>query len=332
MILDELDEKVLRINVEPCDYFGERYVHRELTSSPLEYFSFVLKELKAIAAGRVSIELPPKQIFQDPDSAADFRVMPCVVRSASDVRKTVKLVGTNILQKKVPDQITVGKALVIDPQENFVSHIFDACLLSSARTGICAAIATDLLSVSRERVTVFGAGRVGYYAAFYAAALNGVREISFVDIDPDRAENTADLLSRQIAQVRFSVEKEGRSDKTDVLILATTSAQAVSIPPGPGANLIISLGADTDFQSELDPAWAAVSDIFVDTKDSMRFGDLYKWQQDGLISTDRITDLFGVLRNGAQPYSRTRILVSTGSALFDNITIGYLLDRIKGNR
>ncbi|TAN41326.1 MAG: hypothetical protein EPN22_15540 [Nitrospirae bacterium] len=326
MLFDRLNEKILKVAGEPFEYFDEQLVHRLLTSHPEEYFKFVLNELKDIADGRISIELPPKQIFSEPDNAADFRVMPCVVRGASGVRKTAKIVGTNINQKKVPDQITVGKVFVIDPDENFISHIFEACLLSSARTGLCAAVATELLSVSRNRVTVVGAGRVGYYSALYTASLKGVEELFLFDTDVEKAEHAAKILAEQVTHMKI---RAAMPDKTDVLILATTSSKPISKPPGYWANLVISLGADTDFQSELDPAWATASDVFVDTPDSARFGDLLRWQTAGLITAKDITDLIEVLSKSAPAGSRTRIFVSTGSALFDNITVGYLLKKMR---
>lgn len=323
--MDELEKEVMRVAGEPCEYFDEWAVHHGLTERPGEYYRFVLEELKDIASGRAVLELPPKQVFTDPGSQSDFRVMPCVVRGRSGVRKTVKLVGTNIVQEKVPDQITVGKAFAIHPDENFVSHIFEACLLSSARTGVCAAMAIELLSSERGKVAVFGAGRVGYYSALYAASLGGVERVSFFDIDGDRARKTAELLSRTAPGVVFSAAEGGEeTGETDVVILATTSVKPVLSPPGLGANLVISMGADTDYQSELDPAWAAVSDIFVDTEDSVRFGDIANWLKAGLIS-GRPADLREVLRAGVPLPNRPRVFVSTGSALFDNLTIGYLL-------
>lgn len=330
---DIVKERVLRISPEPCAYLDERTVHGLLTDNPLEYYGFVRSELTDIAAGRALLELPPKQIFSDPDSAGDFRVMPCVVRSASGARKTVKLVGTNVLQNVVPGQITVGKVCVIHPLENFVSHIFEACLLSSARTGICAALAVDLLAGVRNRVMVIGAGRVGYYAALYTAALGGVSEILLADIDPGRAAQAADLLSLQFPGMRFKAAACDEVSETDVLILATTSEQPVCSPSLSGARLIISTGADTDFQSELDSSWAGMADLFVDTHDSARFGDLAAWKKAGLISGDELTDLFSVLNSGAPASSgRPRIFISTGSALFDNLTVGYLLHRLRSVR
>ena len=326
--IDELQEMVLRISPEPYVYLDEWLIHRLLTDRPLEYYRFVVRELTDIAIGHARLELPPKQVFSTPDSAADFRVMPCVVHNTSGIRKTVKVVGTNIPQKIVPDQITVGKAFVIHPEENFISHILEGCLLSSARTGICAAVAVELLSTSHNKITILGSGRVGYYSALYAAVLGGVTEICLADIDYRKAEQTTALLSRQIPTMRFNVTTNQELSATDVLVLATTSTQPVCKPPGFNANLIVSVGADTDSQSELDPSWAGISDIFVDIKDSARFGDLNAWQKRGLISAEALVDVFDVLCNRAPGLpTRPRIFVSTGSALFDNLTIGYLLNR-----
>jgi len=327
---DELQKKVLRNSQEPYVYLDELQVHRLLTDNPLEYYRFMRDELADIAAGRAELELPPKQVFSDPGCSSDFRVMPCIVRRPGSTRKTVKLVGTNTLQQLVPDQITVGKAFVLHPEENFVSHIFEACLLSSARTGLCAALAVDLLSRGRKNIAVAGAGRVGYYAAFYAAQLGGVEEISIFDNDYDRALQTRALLTQQIPAVRFSAPREyQQSSGADVLVLATTSTEPISSPHGSNANLTISLGADTDYQRELDSTWAKVADIFVDTQDCTRFGDLNSWRKAGLIDTASLVDLFQLLRDGASDDSaRRRVFVSTGSALFDNLTIGYLLSKI----
>src|SRR3972149_874529 len=101
---DELQQKVLRIGREPYEYFDEQRVHRLLTANPSEYYRHMRDELADIAAGRAELELPPKQIFPDPGSTSDFRVMPCVVRRPGSARKTVKLIGTNTLQQLVQDQ------------------------------------------------------------------------------------------------------------------------------------------------------------------------------------------------------------------------------------
>lgn len=325
---DQFLTDVLRLSQEPSCYFKERDIHGMLTAEPEKYFQFVKRALTDIAHGRGKIELPPKQIFKDPLSGGDFRVMPCVFSRDSMINKTVKLVGTNLRQKIVPDQITVGKAFVIHPAENFVSHIFEACLLSSARTGICAAMAIDLLGNNPTRMTVIGTGRVGYYSALYAAATQGIRHIQLVDLDLDRATAAQNSLHSFLDGLDIQVSKPPASIDTDVLILATTSKNPCCAPETTRASLIISLGADTDEQSELHPKWAPLADIFVDTRDSARYGDLKKWLAAGLVSEKEISDFFALIKNKPCFHEqKTSIFVSTGSALLDNLTIAYLLSQ-----
>ena len=328
--MNDLLASVLRITPEPYRHLDDMQIHRLLTRDPQRYMGYIRAQLDDIANGHASLDLRPKQVFSDPEGAGDFRVMPCVVRNGTDVRKTVKLVGTNAAQFLIPDQITVGKAFALHPSENFVTHIFDACLLSSARTGVCAALALDWLSDRRDRIAIVGAGRVGYYAAFYAASLGGVDEISLSDTDTARASRTAELLGNQFLATHFRAHVIGETRDCDALILATTSTVSICSPGNRNAPVIISLGADSECQHELDQSWAGIADIYVDTLDSANFGDLLAWHEAGLIALEEVTDILGILRNGLSgPGGNTRIFISTGSALFDNLTIGYLLDHAR---
>lgn len=322
---DQLEQRVLRSALEPSAVITDTEVHRALTLDPAGYFRFIYDSLCAIAAGELEVEMPPKQLFSDPGALSDFRVMPCVTRSADRTTKTVKLVGTNIAQHTIPDQITVGKALVIDPVENYVTHIVDACLLSSARTGLCAALAIQLLAVRRDRLVVIGSGRVGYYAAFYAAKVCGIRQIEFTDSDPARASAAATALNARIPGICRASSKD-KLESPDIVVIATTSHQPVCSPPAWGASLVVSLGADIDHQSELDATWAGAAAIYADTPDSMRFGDLKKWLTLGLLQPESVTDLVTLLKKKKpNKAGGCRLFVSTGSALFDNLTLAYLL-------
>jgi ornithine cyclodeaminase/alanine dehydrogenase-like protein (mu-crystallin family) len=319
---------VLRITNEPYVHITDKQVHQHLTDRPSEYLEFAMRRLTAIANGDAELNLPAKQLFVDPRQHGDFRVMPCVVHDDQAVVKTLKLVGTNTEQQLIPQQITVGKAFAIHPLENFVTHIFDACLLSSARTGLCAAIAVRTLAPAKQDITIIGAGRVGYYAAVYCAVQQGIKRFSFSDEDMPRAEHTAAALNRQFPEIQARALPRAQLMDTDVLILATYSKQALYGPDDFRAKLIISLGADTDDQHELDEAWAR-ADLYVDTMDSARYGDLHAWQAAGLINKEQLTDLFQILQHPpSADTDQARVFVSTGSALFDNLTIHYLLQRL----
>jgi len=331
---DALEMQVLRTAKEPCITIDDAAVHRLLTTAPQDYFRHMHERLRDIAAGHISVEMPPKQVFADPGETSDFRVMPCVTRAGSRVIKTLKVVGTNTRQIVVPDQITVGKALVIDPVENYVTHVVDACLLSSARTGLCAALAIQLLATATRRMHIIGSGRVGYYVGFYAATLCGVEEITFADRVTERATAAAKALAARIPGLTCAASPSGGSADADIVALATTSSTPVCAPNETRASLVISLGADIDHQTELDPAWANAADIFVDTLDTIRFGDLKAWIAAGLLDAATISDFDELLSgNKLQPEpDRRRLFVSTGSALFDNLTLEYLLQQITPSR
>lgn len=317
----------LRIGVEPCRHYDEAEVHALLTADPAGYFRFVKESLLAVAAGRATVSTPPKQVFTDPRTGGDFRVMPCELHAGSRVVKTVKVIGTNTLQRRVRDQITVGKLLVLDSEENFVSAILDACLLSSARTGVCAALAIDVLARARERLVIVGSGRVGHYAALYAIAACGVRRVTFCDSVLERAQEPAKWFDAAFPQVTSDARPIDAITSADIVVLATTSAVPVASPPCWNANLVVSLGADIDTQSELDPAWARYADVHCDSLDSLRFGDLRAWSEAGWIDPGEVTGLLETLRQAPAASDRPRVFVSTGSALFDNLTAYYLLER-----
>lgn len=318
---------ILRVRDEPCRHFTEAEVHDLLVADPAGYFAFVREAMKAIASGRAQATVPPKQVFTDPVTGGDFRVMPCELRDGGGVMKTVKVVGTNTLQRKVLDQITVGKLLVLDPGENFVAAIMDACLLSSARTGVCAALAIDTLARARRKLVVMGCGRVGFYAALCAIAAGGIEHVTFCDPIDDRARGAARWFAAEFPAIRCDVQPVGAIASADVVLLATTSAAPIASPPSWGANLVISLGADADSQAELDPAWGRHAEIYCDTLDSLRFGDLRAWSEAGQIDASAVSGLLDVLRNPPTRSDRPRVFVSTGSALFDNLTARYLLER-----
>ncbi|PCH62999.1 MAG: hypothetical protein COC04_04910 [Gammaproteobacteria bacterium] len=327
----DLLAEVFRLSGEPFSYINELNVHEALTKNPQEYYHFVKQRLENIALNKAEMEMPPKILFSDQDSDGDFRVMPCVIKDGNEVMKTVKLVGTNVIQQSVPDQITVGKACVFHPSENFITHIVEACLLSSARTAICAMLAVDFLADNRKKMTIIGAGRVGYYAAFYAAALGWTDDVVIHDTDKLRAEKCVSSLRSEFPKISFQASTRAALTGTDVLILCTTSSTPIYSTDDFKADLIISVGADIDSQRELDNSWAQAASLFVDSYDSARYGDIKAWTENNLIEANSMTDLFSLITGFKLiDDKRPRIFVSTGTAFFDNITLSYLLKTIDG--
>lgn len=313
---------LLRVHPEPYEFLDDVEVHRRLSAAPAAYLEHVDAALTAIAAGHWQVELPAKRVFRDPGMERDFRVMPCVVRRPDGASKTVKLVGTNTGGRQVPDQITVGRAFALDAEENFVRAGFAACLLSSARTGACAAIARRRLGAPCARLLVVGCGRVGYYSAFYMGGDARPTAIHCLDRDPERAARTAAALARQLPGVHC--EAVTGPVPSDVMVLATDSRTPLLGADDPLPATVISLGADSTWQHEVDGALACRYRLYADTLDSLACGDLQAWRADGLIDGHEVTDLLSLVRTGP-PAPGPALFVSTGSALFDNLTIDYLL-------
>ena len=320
-------DKILRIQQEPFTYITEHEVHTALSEQPLDYLLDIEQQLQQIASATTTIEMPCKAIFVDKHSEGDFRVMPCVVHYPEDSFKTVKLIGTNLTEQVINDQITVGKAFCLHPADNYITHIVEACLLSSARTGLCATLALKYLAKKQETLTIVGCGRVGFYCAFYALALGKTSHITFIDKIHSRAQHMQATFAKTHSQCQFEAAHAPEAITTDALIIATNSQQPLFDPHHIEAGLIISLGADNHIQSELSTLWAPQLDtLFVDSKDAQHVGDLKSWlaQEQGF--TGEIVDLITLIR-GQSPAkaSHPLVFISTGTALFDNLTLRYLV-------
>ncbi|WP_440939961.1 hypothetical protein [Immundisolibacter sp.] len=312
----------LQAHALPCRHWDEATVHRRLTADPAGYLAFARRYLADLAAGRAQLQMPPKQVLDDPDGG-DFRLMPCVVRRGQDALKTVKIVGTNRAQRRLPGQITVGELLVLDAAEQYVTDRLEACLLSSARTGLVAALALAALAPQARRIGIVGAGRVGYYAAIYCAAARTLERIELVDANTARAAETA----RALCDAGLPCRVAPRTDPAcDAWLLATTSARAFCAPPPSAPPVVLSLGADAAGQRELTDAWAGRAALWVDSADALNYGDLRAWRARGLIDGTAPPDLLALL---AQPPAAApgawRLFISTGCALYDNLTAAYLL-------
>ena len=311
----------LQPHTVPCRHWDEATVHRRLTADPAGYLAFARHWLDDLAAGRAQLQMPAKLVLDDPDGG-DFRLMPCVVRGPRGTLKTVKIIGTNRVQRRLPGQITVGELLVLDAAEQVVTDRFEACLLSSARTGLVAALALAALAPQARHITIVGAGRVGYYAALYGVAALPLTRIDLADADVRRAAATAQAL----AAIGLPSRAVPAADPDcDAWLLATTSETAFCAPPPAAPPVVLSLGADAAGQRELGDAWAGRAALWVDSADAVNYGDLLAWCKRGLIGDTPPPDLPALLtRPPADDYA-WRLFVSTGCALYDNLTAAYLL-------
>lgn len=315
---------VLRVHPEPAVLVDDIAVHATLTANPSRYLRFLEEHLRDVATGHVRVDTPVQSICTDGPGLGGFRVMPCVTHHAGGVTKTVTVSGTNVTGSIVPDQVTVGRTLSLHPEDNTVTHIYDSCLLSAARAGACAAIALGQLAFGNGSISILGAGRVGLYAALYAVERAGVRHIVFHDARRDRAETIAAWGNGALG-VPCEAAGAGRIEPCDAVILATTSTTPILAPGDVATPLVISMGADTEDHRELHASWAASADVYVDSLDALRVGDLRAWMARGLITPADVRDLTSLLREGPRHgHSHPRVFISSGSALLDNLSVAYM--------
>jgi ornithine cyclodeaminase/alanine dehydrogenase-like protein (mu-crystallin family) len=311
-----IEAAALRFHDEPCTRLGDAEVHTVLAGDPLATLDAFDRDLEAIAAGRLVAEVPPKALYPDAHVRGDFRVMVAVL---SEPRlKLVKVVGTNHAGRVVPDQITVGRVLVLDPTDQHVAVDLAACALSSARTGVVAALAIRRLATRRERVAIVGAGRVGFYAGLYAACA-GVPRLLVSDRDPARSAVVVAAL-----QARGIDAAIGPPEGADVVVLATTASEPVL--PWLPVPLVVSLGADARDQRELADGWAA-AELWSDGPDSLLVGDLFAWQARDPTLASRLRYLVAA---PATPPEGPRAMISTGNALFDALAVRFVLGSLNG--
>lgn len=306
-------DEILRFADEPCRYWNDRQVHQILTKVPAHF----IKEMYQEYIAHSNQDVPEKQIFDNQKHRGDFRIMPCVV----DDLKIVKIVGTNHAQIDIKDKITVGKALVLHPTDNYVTDIIDACALSSARTGAVIAIASILSERSRKTTTIVGAGRIGYYAALYLCSIGEVEKMYICDTYFHRATNIVNDLSIKFPHIKFEATRTF-AGAANLIVTATDSQWPMLHPEMTNASTIISAGADEVNQRELHVDWIYEANIYVDSMDSMRYGDLNVWKRS--LTSFKCKPMCSLITNPGRYHARN-VFITTGSALFDNLAIKYLL-------
>ena len=313
----------------PAVTLGDRAVHALLTDDVPGLLRFAHAWLDAVARGTTRVHTVPKAVFDAPDGG-DLRVMACVSEAAGGRLQTVKVVGTNRAQRRLPGQITVGTVCVLHAQEHFVTHRFDACVFSSARTGLLAALAVGALAPGRAQVGVIGAGRVGYYTARYLACLPGVARVALADTDADRAARCVWALRPVCGGVAVEAVTPAAVPAATVVLATTAERPFWPLPDDAGGAhvgaLVVSVGADARGQRELHPDWHRAQ-LYTDGADTLVTGDLLAWRQAGLRFAPP-ADLTAALATPPAVSVAPRAVVSAGTALWDNLTCAYLLHRL----
>jgi len=329
---------LLRLHDEPCQYYNELQIHNELMRSGTKLMDYLEQVYESWSKNDKMVHQPDKQVFEIEGIRGDFRVMPCIFQPAENLPvKVVKVIGTNEEETVVKDKISVGKALLLNPKDNFVEAIMDVAALSSFRTASISTLAFKrLMGFKPEQkniIGIVGAGRVGFYTAFILNQWLGVKNVMVTDINQNNIErflsakkHWASLLNVQVCSLKDI------SLSCDSIFLCTTSFSPIlSAATVNGAKYISSVGADADNLSELDSCLIPGRQIIVDTMQGFHFGDLKRWKAKNLVNKKNVVEFRKIFNSSKLPLKNV-LFISTGAAIQDAITCHFIHERLKSKK
>lgn len=147
-----------------------------------------------------------------------------------------------------------GVLLLHDLETGELLAIMDSTYLTAVRTGLAAALATDVLArKGAGRVAIIGAGVQGEYQLRYLSLLRPIQRVKIFDLSPRQVESFQQRLSQGLAlpiEISPSITEAVREAE---IILTATWAREPFLQPGmiqPGAH-ITTLGPDQPGKAEV---------------------------------------------------------------------------------
>ena len=227
------------------------------------------------AHGRSETQMPVKVYLDLPKYDGDFRAMPAYYDGSAGV-KWVNAHPLNPQKHGLPT--VLGMYILSDPDTAQPLAVMDATLLTAARTGAAAAVASKHLARRPERVGFVGSG---VQARTMTAALRAVYE-DFEILASDRDEAAASRFADEVGGHASTVEEAAGCD---IVCTATPSREPVVrrewIRDGAHIN---AMGADAHGKQELEPRILLDAKIVLDD-----------WQQAGESGEVNVSLAQGVL-------------------------------------
>jgi len=301
--------------------------HVEQAVSPERAVEAVREAFIAYARGEWS--MPPK-VYVPAYPAGDFRAMPALGAGHASLKWVTSYPGNPA--QGLPT--VMGLVLLSDASNGVLRAVLDAGAVTALRTGAAAVLAAETLGrQDAETAAVVGAGVNGLAAAKTFLARG--REVALYDVDPDRAERSADEIGAQVA---------GRDDAlaADLLVTMTPGHEILlsegSLLPGQHVSL---MGADGPGKAEIAVAeltrvrvfaddWEQASQNLIpeprvrlycdDWEQASHAGDLTRAVESGAISRDDVIQFGDVLAGtapGRESPDDITIFDSTGLAIQD---------------
>ncbi len=267
-----------------------------------------------LAHGRGEARMPPKVYLPLPEHAGDFRAMPASLGASAGV-KWVNAHPENPRRHGLPS--VLGVYILSDPATALPLAILDGTLLTAARTGAAAAVASKFLA-DRNRMTLGIVGCGAQAPTLLRAHRVVFSEIPFVAYD-----------ARPEAAEAFALAHGGRAGSLEEacacgIVCTATPSHTPFVPSraiGPGTH-INAMGADGPGKEELDPAILRRGRIFVDDPaQALHSGEVNVPLRAGILQerdiAGRLGEVVAGVRPGRQSPSEITIFDSTGLAIQD---------------
>lgn len=322
------EQDLLRLHEEPCTYYDERQIHRTLMRNVNAFMDTIERFYFAWQKNNKIVDQPKKQVFKNKGLKGDLRVMPCVIdKFEGKIIKMVKIIGTNEEEKQVKDKISVGKALLIDNDDNFVKGIFDVCALSSFRTAAISALAfKHTVETTQHKIGLIGTGRIGFYMAVILSRWLGVRELHVHDVNIKRLRQFKEIFGKKI-NIKDVTLNEICKSCTAVFLSTSSTSPLLKESNAKNIHFISSVGADAENRSELHKSILKNRKVISESRQNIFFGDLQRWFQAGLLKERQVIELrevIGHFKKEKQPV----IFITTGTAIQDALICQFLFERI----
>ncbi len=147
-----------------------------------------------------------------------------------------------------------GALLLNDLQTGALLAVMDSTYLTAVRTGLSAAIATDILArQDASRVAVIGAGTQARFLLRYLYRYRQIKQVCVYDTSIENAESFVTQMRAELGvDIECSVSLPSATRNSDILLLATWSVEPFLTPDLVSSGChITTLGADQPGEAEV---------------------------------------------------------------------------------
>ena len=228
-----------------------------------------------------------------------------------------------------------GVIVLCDAENGRPLAIMDSMEVTARRTAAATAVAAKYLARRESAsLTLCGCGVQGQAQVRALAAVLPLQRVFAFDADPQRAEQFAVALSRELGiDIRAIRDLRSSVRESDACVTCTTSRKPLltdaDVPPG---MFLAAVGADHPEKQELDPTLMANCTIVADLAEQCaNIGDLHHALTSGMMKISDLHAELGEVVAGAKPGRRSAeeriIFDSTGMALQDVAAAATVYER-----